>query len=103
MSICPLFRIGTLAALVLAAPSAVLAQVFGTFPWQMQPYCNVVTLTLTNAPAGGWVLDGNDDQCGATNRGSAVGVATFNGGGNVTLNFSIVTAPSGKPVHVSAV
>ncbi|MFN8574180.1 MAG: hypothetical protein U0132_19175 [Gemmatimonadaceae bacterium] len=78
------------------------AQVFGTFPWQMQPYCNVVTLTLTSSPAG-FNLDGVDDQCGATNKASAVGVASFNASGNVTLNFSIVTAPSGKPVHVSAV
>lgn len=87
----------------LVAPAAVSAQVLGTFPWQMQPYCNVVTLTLTTTPAGGWTLDGSDDQCGATNRASAVGVGVFNGGGNVTLNFSIVTAPSARPVHVSAV
>ena len=96
------------AALVLAAlmtalgVSSASAQVFGTFPWQMQPYCNVITLTLTNTPAG-FTLDGADDQCGATNRASAVGVATFNASGNVTINFTIVTAPAGKPVHVSAI
>lgn len=76
-------------------------QVFGTFPWQLQPYCNVVTLTLTNTAAG-LTLDGVDDQCGATNKASAVGMATFDGAGNVTLGFTVVTAPSGKPVHVSA-
>lgn len=91
------------AALGLALSGTASAQVLGTFPWQMQPYCNVVTLTLTSTPAGGWTLDGSDDQCGATNRASAVGVGVFNGGGNVTLNFSIVTAPSARPVHVSAV
>lgn len=83
-----------------ATPAA--AQVFGTFPWQMQPYCNIVTLTLTSTPAG-FTLDGTDDQCGATNKASAVGVASFNSSGSVTLNFTIVTAPAGKPVHVSAV
>lgn len=103
MSIRNLFRWAVVALFVSGAPVAASAQVLGTFPWQMQPYCNVVTLTLTNTPAGGWALDGNDDQCGAVDRGSAVGMATFNGGGNVTLNFSVVTAPSGKPVHVSAV
>jgi hypothetical protein len=95
-------RLAALALVAWAVPATGAAQVFGTFPWQMQPYCNVVTLTLTNAPAG-LTLAGTDDQCGATNKGSAVGVASFNGGGDVTLNFSIVTAPSGKPVHVSAV
>ncbi len=88
-------------AFVLAHESTASAQVFGTFPWQMQPYCNVVTLTLTITPAG-FTLDGVDDQCGATNKGSAVGVASFNAAGLVTLNFTVVTAPAGKPLHVSA-
>lgn len=78
------------------------AQVFGTFPWQMQPYCNTVTLSLINS-ATGFTLEGVDDQCGAVNKGSAVGTASFNSSGNVTLNFTIVTAPGGKPVSVSAV
>ena len=68
----------------------------------MQPYCNKVTLTLTSL-TGNFTLDGTEDQCGTTNKASAVGVATFNAVGNVTLNFTIVTAPSAKPVHVSAV
>ncbi len=88
--------------MTMAAATTASAQVFGTFPWQMQPYCNVVTLTLTSAPAG-FTLDGTDDQCGATNKAGAVGIGSFNASGNVTLNFSIVTAPAGKPVHVSAV
>lgn len=89
-------------ALVPASARAQTGAAFGTFPWQMQPYCNVITLTLVNTPAG-FALDGTDDQCGALNKASAVGIASFNGGGNVTLNFTIVTAPGGKPVHVSAV
>jgi hypothetical protein len=86
----------------LAAVPDAQGQVFGTFPWQMQPYCNVVTLTLTSTPAG-FTLDGTDDQCGALNKASTVGIAAFNAGGNVTLSFTIVTAPTGKPIHVSAV
>lgn len=86
----------------LSVSSSASAQVFGTFSWQMQPYCNRVTLTLTSV-TGNFTLDGFDDQCGATNKAGAVGVGTFNTGGDVTLNFTIVTAPSGKPVHVSAV
>lgn len=98
----PALRAAALTVLGLAAPALAHAQVLGTFPWQLQPFCNVVTLTLTSAPAG-FLLDGTDDQCGATNKASAVGIASFNASGNVTLNITIVTAPSGAPVHVSAV
>ncbi len=92
--------LGTMAIAVCATNAS--AQVFGTFTWQMQPYCNQVTLTLTSV-TGNFTLDGSDNQCGATNKASAVGVGTFNAVGNVTLNFTLVTAPGGRPVHVSAV
>lgn len=93
-----LLVLGTL----LLSSTSVSAQVLGPFPWQLQPYCNIVTLTLTNTAAG-FTLDGVDDQCGATSKASAVGVAAFGAGGDLALNFSIVLAPSGKPVHVSAI
>jgi hypothetical protein len=89
------------AAAVLLSPVVADAQVFGTFTWQMQPYCNRVTLTLSNSP-GGFTLSGVDDQCGAVSKGSAAGVAVFNGDGTVGLNFTIVTPPAGLAVHVSA-
>jgi len=76
--------------------------IFGTHSWQMQPYCNVVTLTLSPSPAGAR-LEGTDSLCGASNLGSAIGMATGNSAGNVTLNFTIVTAPAARPVHVTAV
>jgi hypothetical protein len=78
------------------------AQTVGPLSWQMQPYCNVVTLTLNSTPAG-FTLDGTDDQCGAVDKASAVGLATFNAAGNVTINLTMVLAPTGKAVHVSAV
>jgi hypothetical protein len=67
----------------------------------MQPYCNRVTLTLTNSP-GGFTLSGSDDRCGSVSKGSAAGVAVFNADGTVGLNFTIVTPPAGLAVHVSA-
>ena len=88
--------------LVLSMPMGAMAQTFGTFSWQMQPYCNVVSLTLVNTPAG-FTLQGTDDQCGAVNKAGAFGIASFSTAGNVTANFSIVTAPSAKAVHVSAI
>jgi hypothetical protein len=89
------------AAAVVLSPAVADAQVFGTFTWQMQPYCNRVTLTLTNSP-GGFTLSGSDDQCGTGGKASATGVAVFNGDGTVGVNFTIVTPPAGVAVHVSA-
>ena len=89
------------AAAVLLSPAAADAQVFGTFTWQMQPYCNRVTLTLTTT-AGGFALSGFDDGCGAATKSSAVGVAVMNGDGTVGLNFTIISPPSGDVLTVSA-
>lgn len=94
----PVLSAALTAALLL--PLSASAQVFGTFSWQMQPYCNRITLTLASTAAG-FTLDGSDDQCG-TNKGSAYGVAVFTPTGTVALNFTIVPAPSGKAIHVSA-
>lgn len=88
-------------ALVVLLPLHAFAQVFGVFTWQMQPYCNRITLTLKNTTAG-FTLDGTDDQCGVS-RGSAYGVATFTPTGTVALNFTIVPAPAAKAIHVSAI
>ena len=88
--------------LMVAAASSASAQVFGTFSWQMQPYCNIVTLTITQIP-GGYTLDGNDNQCGVGGKlAGAAGMALINPDGTVGLEFTIVTAPSAKAVHVSA-
>lgn len=92
----------TLLGVLLLTPAPASAQVFGTFSWQMLPYCNVVSLTLVNTPAG-FTLQGTDDQCGAVNKAAAFGVASFSAAGTVTANFTIVAAPDGKPVHVSAI
>jgi hypothetical protein len=96
-------RLATVTILgLLLTPAQAGAQVFGTFSWQMLPYCNVVSLTLVNTPAG-FTLEGTDNQCGAVNKAGAFGIASFNTSGNVIANFSIVTAPGGSPVHVSAI
>ena len=97
----PLPRRLLIAVAALLLPSAsVTAQVFGTFSWQMQPYCNSVNLSLISMPTG-FTVEGLDDQCGGPNKGSAVGTAAFNAGGNLVLNFTIVL-PSSRSVHVTA-
>ncbi len=95
-------RVVALAVMALAfGTSTASAQVFGTFAWQMQPYCNQVTLTITQIP-GGYTIDGNDNQCGAGKLAGAAGMALINPDGTVGLEFTIVTAPAGKALHVSA-
>jgi hypothetical protein len=79
------------------APAA--AQTLGTFRWQLQPYCNVVTLTVT-LNGGVYTLDGFDDQCGAGRRASVAGTAFLNPDGSIGIGLAIVTAPSGAPLHV---
>lgn len=91
------------AAFVLVGLGSTLASaqaVFGTFSWQMQPYCNSVTLSLIAMPTG-FTVEGLDDQCGGSNKASAVGTATFNASGNLTLNFTIGT-PAARAVQVTA-
>lgn len=97
-----LVRAWLVVTLIVAGVSRTDAQVLGPFSWQMQPYCDVVTLTLRTAPAG-FMIDGTDDQCGAVHGGGIVGVASFGTNGQVALNFTIVLAPSSRPVHVSAI
>lgn len=77
------------------------AQGLGTFSWQLQPFCNVLTLTVTQNRSI-YTLDGFDDQCGAGQRAPAAGIATVNPDGSIGLGIAIVTAPGGRPVHVDA-
>jgi hypothetical protein len=81
--------VGVLGAV--AGPAA--AQPLGTFSWQLQPYCNRVTFTVTQNGAV-FTLDGFDDRCGATARAAAAGVAVLNPNGSVSLGFTVV-APDG--------
>lgn len=84
-----------------ATPRPAAAQQLGTFTWAVQPYCNVVTLTITQVGST-YRLEGWDDQCGAGTRASAIGTAFANPDGTVGLGFNIVATPGGSPVHVEA-
>lgn len=89
------------AASVLASPSLVAAQSLGTFQWTLQPYCNVVTVSVTQQGAV-YLLDGWDDQCGATQRAPVVGTGTLNPDGSISLGLNVVTSPAGGNLAVSA-
>lgn len=83
------------ALLSMATPTA--AQLLGAFTWQLQPYCNVVTLTVIRQ-GDIFTLDGFDDQCGGA-RASASGMAFLNPDGSIGIGVAIVT-PGGSPLHV---
>ena len=93
---------GVLAAVAsagfLASPAS--AQVLGTFAWQMQPYCNVVSLTVTQIGTR-YTVDGIDDRCGAPQLSSVRGMAFQNPDGTVGFGFTIIP-PDSLPVQVSA-
>jgi hypothetical protein len=86
---------------VVGIPSTASAQPLGTFGWQLQPYCNVVRVTVVQQGAQ-YLLDGTDDQCGASQKASVTGLAFLNADGTVGFGLNVVTAPGGVPVHVNA-
>lgn len=95
-------RIGLLFAVAWALfPAETAAQPLGTFRWQLQPYCNLITVNVTRQ-GDVFTLDGFDDQCGAGTRASATGTAFPNPDGTVGIGLTVVLAPGGTPVHVDA-
>lgn len=93
-----------LVALVATGVSAS-AQTVGTFSWQQQPYCNVLTMTVVQVGAV-YQLDGTDDQCGATRKASVTGLAFPNPDGSIGMGLTLVTnsagATGGAPLHIDA-
>ncbi|MCC7179129.1 MAG: tail fiber domain-containing protein [Acidobacteria bacterium] len=83
------------------APAVAGAQSLGAFRWQLQPYCNVVTVNVTRE-GGVYRLEGTDDLCGAGSAASAVGTAFVNPDASVGFGLTIVPAPNGSPVHIGA-
>jgi len=79
----------------------VAAQTVGTFRWQQQPYCNVITLTVVQQ-SGIYQVHGFDDQCGAGTRAAATGMAFPNPNGTIGFGVTVVTTPGGTPLHIDA-
>lgn len=77
------------------------AQTVGTFRWQQQPYCNVVTLTVVQQ-SGIYQVDGFDDQCGAATRAAVTGMGFPNPNGTIGFGLTVVTTPGGSPLHIDA-
>lgn len=85
-------------SLVIVGPAH--GQLIGTFTWQLQPYCNVLTLNVTQTGSV-YTLDGYDDLCGGATRASAAGLAFLNPDGTIGMGVAIVVSPFAAPLHVS--
>lgn len=95
--------LGLLALSMAAVPAS--AQVLGTFSWQQQPYCNVITVTVVQVGAN-YQMDGTDDQCGSTRKASATGLGFVNANGFIGIGLTIITnsgGTGGTPLHLDAV
>lgn len=88
-------------AFLVASGSPVTAQPLGTFRWQLQPYCNVVTINVTQQ-GGVYTLDGYDTQCNGPQRAPLVGLATPNLDGSIGLGLHVVTVPGGRGLQIDA-
>jgi hypothetical protein len=95
-----MFRSSVLAVALLSWAAAGSAQSLGTFRWQTQPYCNVLTLTVTQQ-GHLYKLDGFDDQCGAAVKAPVSGTAVPNADGTIQFGLSIVAAPGGAATHLA--
>jgi hypothetical protein len=73
----------------------------GTFRWQLQPFCNIVTLSV-RLEGGIYTLDGFDDQCGIGDRASVVGTAFPHPDGSLGFGWLSVIAPDAAPLAVHA-
>lgn len=88
-----------LVAIAIGAASPA-AQTLGAFRWQLQPFCNAVTVTVTQQ-GGVYTIDGFDDQCGAPQRAPLVGIATPNPDGSIGFGLHLVTVPAGRGLDIA--
>jgi len=95
----PLVLIALVLVLAPVAPAS--AQPIATLRWQLAPYCDLITLTVTQT-AGIFALDGFDTRCDTNRLAAVTGVAVPNPNGTVGLGLTIVTTPAGAPIHVDA-
>jgi hypothetical protein len=76
-------------------------QPMGQFRWQLVPYCNVMTLGITQQN-GIYTIAGFDDQCGNGPRAGVTGTAFQNPDGTIGIGLHTVIAPGGAPLQIDA-
>jgi hypothetical protein len=75
------------------------AQPLGTYRWQLTPFCNVLTLAVTQV-GGQYRLEGYDDQCGTAQRAPVTGLVVPNPDGTLEFGLTVVHAPGAVPAHI---
>ena len=101
MSIRSLACAGLVSALLgLLQVSSVTAQPLGTFRWQLQPFCNVLTLSVTQN-GGIYRLEGVDELCGATSPAAVVGIAHQKPDGTIGFGMTVLLQPGAMPLHIT--
>lgn len=93
--------LGVVALTIAISGPPLAAQALGTFRWQLQPFCNIVTVNVTQQGEV-YTLDGYDNQCGSTQRAPLVGLATPNPDGTIGLGLHVVTVPGGRGLQIDA-
>jgi hypothetical protein len=93
--------VAAIAASVILLGGPLGAQSLGSFSWQLQPFCNNLTVNVTQQGSL-FTVDGYDDQCGAGQRAPLAGIATQNPDGTIGFGLHIVTVPGGRGVDVDA-
>jgi hypothetical protein len=82
-------------------PMPAQAQSLGSFRWQLRPFCNVLTLTVTQV-GGIYRMEGTDDRCGSGASSSVIGTAFMNREGSIGMGLNVVDAASGLASPLSA-
>jgi hypothetical protein len=84
-----LASVATAAVILASSAASASAQTIGTFPFALQPFCNVISLTVT-LEGNTYRLAGWDDGCGATVRQPVFGTIAPNGDGTLHLGFTTI-------------
>lgn len=92
-------RVWVLLAGCLGLAASSQAQSLGTFRWQLQPYCNMLTMTVEQR-GNAFLLTGSDNQCGA-NAAPAMGVAALKPDGTIGIGLTIMD-PGGRLAQIEA-
>jgi len=87
-------------AVLVSVAAPVAAQPLGSFTWQLQPYCNRVTVNVRQ-DGSVYTLDGTDDLCGAPQKAPLVGLAAPNPDGSIGFGLNIIS-PTGQSIPVQA-
>ena len=90
---------GAMLLAILATSGTATAQPLGTFRWQTQPYCNVISVAVTQT-GGAYRLEGTDNGCEITPGASVIGMAFANPDRTIGGGLTVIAGPGGIVLHI---